>query len=286
MEKMGYIQKIRKTKFEIIRKCHLAWSHHVFKKLAKSKVPRPFQCNICGGKTAAPLVSICDREVPSCPYCASNLRMRSVIHLLSLEMFGESIPLPDFPVSQHIRGLGMSDADVYAEPLTEKFSYLNTYYHKNPKFDITAINAEEPGKFDFVISCDVLEHVRPPTIRAFRNLKTILKAGGAAILTVPYMLLENTWEHFPDLQRFEIIDDGEGRKLVNTMADGEKQEFRELVFHSGPGATIELRIFTKSSIRNELKKSGFGEIEFCKCNEPRYGIIWPLNWSLPIVARG
>lgn len=282
---MSYIRKIRKAKFEIIRKGHLTCSRHIFKKLARSKVPRPFQCNVCGRKTAASLVDICDREVPSCSQCGSNLRIRSVIHLLSLEMFGESMPLPDFPVSQHIRGLGMSDADVYAGQLTKKFSYLNTYYHKSPKFDITAIKVEEYAKFNFVISCDVLEHVRPPVIRAFHNLKTLLKVGGTAILTVPYMLLENTWEHYPDLQRFDIIDDGDGRKLVNTTANGEKQEFKELVFHGGSGSTIEMRIFTKSSVRNELEKSGFREIEFCKCDEPRYGIVWPLNWSLPIVAR-
>ncbi len=280
-----YIQKIRRTKFELIRKCHIAWSNHIFKQLAKSKFPKPFQCNICGAKTEALLVKLCDRESSSCSHCGSSLRIRSVIHLLSLEMFGESIPLPYFPVRKDIYGLGMSDADAYAKLLAEKFSYSNTYYHKEPKFDITSVGIGEHYKFNFVISCDVLEHVRAPTIEAFYNLKAMLQERGIVILTVPYMLLEDTLEHFPDLNLFEIIDDGDSKKLINTTVYGEKQEFTELTFHGGPGATMELRIFTKSSIKKEFEKSGFHKIEFCKCDEPQYGIIWPLNWSLPIVAR-
>lgn len=282
---MSYIRKIRKMKFELIRRCHLAWYNHVFKQLAGSKALKPFRCNICGLKTEASLVKICDREISSCTNCGSNLRMRSVIHLLSLELFGESITLPEFPGNKDIYGLGMSDREEYAEPLSKKFSYINTYYHKPPKFDITCVDARMYKKFDFVISCDVFEHVKAPTILAFSNLRKILKDDGIVILTIPYMLFENTWEHFPELNEFKIVEDGMGKKLINTTIHGEQQEFTNLSFHGGQGATLELRVFTKSSIKHELKKSGFRKIEFSKCYEPRFGIAGPINWSLPITAR-
>jgi hypothetical protein len=41
-----------------------------------------------------------------------------------------------FPVLKGIRGLGMSDSLDYAQTLAEKFDYPNTYYDREPKFDI------------------------------------------------------------------------------------------------------------------------------------------------------
>jgi SAM-dependent methyltransferase len=202
-----------------------------------------------------------------------------------MELFGQSMILPEFPVNKNIYGLGMSDREEYAELLTKKFSYTNTYYHQQPEFDITCVDAKLYKKFDFVISCDVLEHVKPPTIIAFNNLRKILKDDGLLILTIPYMLFENTWEHFPELNKFKIVEDGMEKKLVNITIHGEQQEFTNLSFHGGQGATLELRVFTKSSIKQELKKSGFREIEFSKCYEPTFGISEPINWSLPIMAK-
>ncbi len=282
---MNVIRKLRKAKFELIRKCHLLRYDYIFKKLSQNSTPIPFTCNICGDRTEALLVDMCGREISSCNSCGSNLRMRSVIHLLSAELFGESIPLPDFPKNKNIFGWGMSDRDEYARLLAEKFSYTNTFYHKEPKFDITSIDRKMAKKFDFMLSCDVFEHVRPPTIRSFSNLHYLLKDGGVAIITVPYMLFEETWEHFPELDNFKIVNDSVGPKLINTTQRGQKQEFRELIFHGGDGSTLELRIFTKSSLHQELAMNGFKDVEFCKCNVPEYGIFWPISWSLPIKIK-
>jgi len=80
------------------------------------------------------------------------MRMRSIIHLLSLELFAESIPLSDFPFQPSLKGIGMSDWDGYAEPLAKKLGYTNTFYHKEPRLDITAIDPDSERTLDFIIS--------------------------------------------------------------------------------------------------------------------------------------
>src|SRR5918997_4002416 len=95
-----------------------------------------YQCNVCAQACAA-LVDELDREVPSCQSCGSTVRWRSMIHVLSTELFGESLALPDMVMNRNITGIGMSDWDGYAVPLAEKFNYRNTYYHQEPKLDIT-----------------------------------------------------------------------------------------------------------------------------------------------------
>src|SRR4051794_23491809 len=48
-----------------------------------------FQCNVCGhGNTRIPLGVAQTREAPSCVVCGSSLRMRSVVYLLAMELFG------------------------------------------------------------------------------------------------------------------------------------------------------------------------------------------------------
>ena len=63
-------------------------------------------------------------EPASCA-CGSNVRVRALIHLLSVELFGHSIVLADFPVMKSIRGLGMTDKACYADVLASKFDYKN-----------------------------------------------------------------------------------------------------------------------------------------------------------------
>ena len=86
-----------------------------------------FLCNICGTASGVRPGQL-QREVASCPTCNSTVRFRSVIHVLSVELFGESLVLTDFPVRKDIRGIGMSDWGVYAALLGEKLDYMNTFF--------------------------------------------------------------------------------------------------------------------------------------------------------------
>jgi hypothetical protein len=92
-----------------------------------------------------------------------------MLQALSLELFGVNLALPDFPFVKSLHGLGTSDDSSYAFHLTEKLDYRNTFYDREPRFDIANPPADEFGKYDFLISSEVFEHVPPPVEAAFCN---------------------------------------------------------------------------------------------------------------------
>src|SRR5262245_31373611 len=98
-----------------------------------------FRCNICD-QICIKQVNELSREVPSCGCCESTVRLRGMVHVLSLELFGRSLSLSEFPSRSDLRGLGMSDWDLYASKLAQKFDYINTYFHREPKLDICDID--------------------------------------------------------------------------------------------------------------------------------------------------
>ncbi len=55
-----------------------------------------FVCNVCGHENrGVPTEHVQNREFQSCGNCRSSLRMRSVMHTLSQELFGRAMTLPD-----------------------------------------------------------------------------------------------------------------------------------------------------------------------------------------------
>ncbi len=254
---------------------------------APSARPLRFRCNICGEHNTAILDDL-QREKPTCTTCGSTARARAIIRALSVELFrGESEALPDWPLWKEVSGLGMTDWEGYAARLAEKFSYTNTFLHKEPWLDVAAeeVPAHWIESCDFVISSEVLEHVLPPVSRAFQNVYNILKPGGVLILTVPYGLMPDTQEHFSDLYDFQIVEDRGTSVLRNTTREGEVQEFRNLVFHGGPGSTLEMRVFSENALVRLLREAGFEEIKVHRKPDIVHGVWWPEPWSLPISAR-
>jgi SAM-dependent methyltransferase len=244
-----------------------------------------FYCNICS-KLSLTDVRRLDRETPTCQACHSNARVRAVIQVLSTELFHENLLLPDFPTRREIHGLGMTDWEGYAVKLAEKFAYQNTYYHKEPRLDIAAANiaSEFTGK-DFIISSDVFEHVVPPVSRAFENVWKMLKPGGVFVLTVPYSTQQETVEHFPELNEFSVVERDGSFVLRNKTRTGVVQEFNDLVFHGGPGTTLEMRVFSETALIQHLKDAGFAHIKVHQTADLVHGIWWPQPWSLPLSAR-
>lgn len=243
-----------------------------------------YKCNVCG-KDCMTKTEELKREEPSCPGCASTVRMRALVHVLSTELFGKRLAISDFPDRQDIRGAGMSDWEGYASRLKDKLDYKNTYYHKEPRLDITSINPGLEGTLDFIISTDVFEHVESPVSRAFDNARKLLKPGGVFIFTVPYTKDAETKEHFPNLYQYEIQGKGNGRILKNITRDGVEETFNNLIFHGGDGSTLELRVFSEQSLIKEFSAAGFNNVQIY--NKPCYefGIVWEHDWSLPIAAR-
>src|ERR1035437_7783872 len=100
-----------------------------------------FICNVCGSRNA---IAEFAAEPASCA-CGSNVRTRALIHLLSMELFGRSLILADFPRLKSVRGLGMSDKPCYASILQEKFDYRNTFYDQEPRFDFSQPHGDLAG---------------------------------------------------------------------------------------------------------------------------------------------
>ena len=243
-----------------------------------------FTCNICRARAATRIEDL-GRETRSCPECGSTARSRAVVHVLSMELFGASFALDEFPDRRDLRGLGLTDWAGYATRLAEKLDYVNTFYDREPRLDITAIDPAIEGSLDFLIASDVFEHVAPPVSHAFENARRLLKPNGVLVLTVPYGPKGATVEHFPELHDYELVE-REGRPMLrNVTKAGVAQEFNELIFHGGPGFTLELRQFSEKDLLGSLGDAGFREVRIY--SEPRfdYGIYWGHDRLLPVAAR-
>lgn len=242
-----------------------------------------FNCNICGARS--PITgSIDDRESGQCTGCGSTVRLRSIILVLSRTLFGCDIQLPEFPVLKTIQGLGISDSEIYSRRLSRYFSYSNTYFHREPRLDLTNPNPSDFGRYDFVICSEVLEHVESPVERAFEALRRLLKPDGFLIATVPYSLDAATEEHFKDIGNPALAVVNQRLVVVGQLPDGEYKVYDNLVFHGGPGATLEMRLFSETDIRSKLLGVGFPEVRFENKGNIEFGISFTNPCSLPIVA--
>lgn len=240
-----------------------------------------FVCNICGRLNEKEHFA---SEAASCE-CGSNVRIRALIHLLSLELFGESRLLVDFPVLKSIRGLGMSDQEGYAQILAEKFGYINTYYDRGPRMDFLASHPELYGGYDFILSADVLEHIAPPVDRALDEVCRLLKPRGFFALTVFCNPDDNLREHFPELHTYRTIALGDQMVLINQRVDGSLEIHGNLVFHGGSGATLEMREFGITALKQKLRSSGFCEVTLLTEDIPNWGILFDQDVSQPLIAR-
>ncbi len=234
-----------------------------------------FRCNICGFANVMALDTVSSRDRPSCISCYSPLRLRTVIHALSTELFGASFLLGDFPDSPNLRGVGLSDWEGYAEGLSKKLDYTNTFYDEQPVLDLTRdIDPGMVAKFDFVIATDVFEHIAPPVSAAFANLRRLLKEDGVLIFSVPYKKDGETEEHFIDAVQAE-----------SALLSARHRSSEKIRFHAGPGLTLEMRLFSEPALVRELQDAGFGSLRFYRYDQPQWGILSDEDISLVIATR-
>ena len=247
--------------------------------------PTVFLCNLCGASNSVDAAQI-DRETPSCGGCGSTVRFRGIVAILASELWGRPLPLWSFPDGDHNRGVGLSDAECYAKGLAERLNYTNTFYHQDPLLDIAVPpGAEQQNQYDFLISSEVFEHVPPPAKNAFSNAALLLKPGGLLLLTVPYRPEGQTEEHFPHLHEYDIVETTSGYVLNNVRLDGTRERFDSLVFHGGPGSTLEMRVFSLTDLVVQLKQAGFSEPRIWDDAFPEWGVYWRQPWPLPLTAR-
>ena len=242
-----------------------------------------YRCNACGQPTSTSRGEL-GREKPSCPGCGSTVRFRAVIEAVTKSLLGYSMTLPEIPERRDLRAVGLSDWYVMAARLAERLNYTNTFYDDEPRLDITHPPRQLLGQLDLVIASDVFEHVPRPIGRAFTGAFDLLKPGGVLVLTVPYSLDADTVEHFPELGTYAIVTLGEQRILVNRTSNGTIEVFENLVFHGGPGFTLEMRLFSLNGLEKAMRDAGFVDIDVLG-DAPEFGIIWNEPWGRPLVAR-
>jgi SAM-dependent methyltransferase len=241
-----------------------------------------FTCNICDARTEAAALEP-GRESMPCARCASTVRMRSAMLGLSTGLFGTMMAIADFPRRPKRRGVGLSDWDGYARRLRRAFDYRNTFVHRSPKLDITAVPVRERARYDFVIAIDVFEHVPPPVRLAFEGAAALLKPGGVFVFSVPYTLCPTTVEHFADLARYEVVTLLGHRCLVYETTSGELRVRTDLVFHGGEGSTLEMRLFSRDDVVAHLRAAGFTGIREIG-DAPEWGVVYDNPCSQTIVS--
>jgi SAM-dependent methyltransferase len=242
-----------------------------------------FQCNICGESNRLPLKTL-SREMASCRRCHSTPRWRALVSVLSIELLGRSLILPDFPSLPQVRGIGLEDWPGYANILAKKFAYTNTFHDREPQLDLTS--PPEPDlqdSCDFVLSSDVFQFIPAPVERFLSNCLNLLKPGGVLVLTVPYSLESRTLEYFPPLGTYSVIDlDGE-KLMINRTKSGKLQLFDNLRFPDQALMPL-MRLFSRDGLVEALSKAGFVDIDVVLGDEG-HGARWNESWSLPLVAR-
>src|ERR1700722_8324126 len=105
-----------------------------------------------------------------------------------------------------------------------------------------------------------MERPPPPIEAAFANLFRLLKPDGILILTSPYNLGDKTTERFTGLHEYSITSVGGKTVLVNRRRDGSIEVFEDLIFHGGPGSTVEMRVFQEEPLRENLLRAGFSSV--------------------------
>jgi len=243
-----------------------------------------FTCNLCGRAGALDLGRL-QREERTCLGCGSTLRQRALLAALSRKLFhGRVLPVAEWRGVEHTNVIGISDGELMAEVLAGKLSYRNTFLHRPPVLDLCAPAECYNEACDVAICSDVLEHVRPPVEDALAGLRRIVRPGGFALITVPCLAARSSVEHFPDLHDYRIVEHDGVRTLVNRTPDGRVQEFRDLVFHGGPGETLEMRQFGLADLERRLRNAGFDRVEIHAQPAFNHGVYWCAPYAVPIVA--
>ncbi|HXX79923.1 MAG TPA: class I SAM-dependent methyltransferase [Thermodesulfovibrionales bacterium] len=123
----------------------------------------------------------------------------------------------------------------------------------------------DDNKFDFILTSDVMEHI-PEPYQAFREIRRILKPGGAHIFTVPFYQT-----HYFDEKRAEIRDN----RVIHHM---------EPMYHmdpNNPNGILVYNIFSLEMVLH-LSRIGFRTVMH-KLYDFRYGIFG--NNGIVFVSR-
>jgi hypothetical protein len=87
------------------------------------------------------------------------------------------------------------------------------------------------------------------------------------------------------LYDYRLVETDAGWRLENRTADDKVEVHGDLVFHGGPGTTLEMRLFSRLALEREFAAAGFARMRIADEPFPAFGIEWPEPWSVPMVAH-
>jgi len=219
-----------------------------------------FTCVVCGRTSRSGLPG---RESMQCHRCGATWRARAMVLGVLQSLSYSNTALRNVREDWSIRGLGTSDDIKIAKQLVNKFDYVNTYYHKGPKLDLTDVDPQWRECAQFVICSDVLEHVPPPTHFAIEGLYSVVASGGAAIISIPYTTADTTIEFYPKLERDEV----QGNQVIWHDSNGVQHFDDNPEFHGGAGQTLAFRVWSLAKFEEALLRAGFSSVERLKFNK-------------------
>lgn len=219
-------------------------------------------------------------------------RYRAICYILTKELYGDVKIIKELECNKDISGIGITESE-WSKILENAFNYTNTYVCKDPYFNIyDNNNIDKFNNLDFIVISDTFKHISPypGILDAFKNLYKMLKPGGVVIFSEPYSLSAHK-EHYPTLYDYEFVNIDNKYTIHNNTIYGDIETFDNLKFHGKPPHTIEMRVFSKNSIKYFFEQSGFIDITFHKITKDmnKYGIYFSknnnINWSLIVSAR-
>jgi len=224
----------------------------------------PGMCNICGG-SAGFAIKISEDELPrlsdvtwsdalnsrinlreniGCCSCPCNSRHRALMSVF-MGTLNRGTVLSKIPADNGIVIFESSGMASYNNILASKFSYINTSYNKEiiePGTYDTRLYADlqrmpyEDNTFDYIITGDVLEHVRD-YMSAIEECFRVLKPGGFMLFTVPYM-------------------HSMGKNHVKVLPQGDRDVFLEEPEYHGKSRSLVYRVYGRELL-DDLERSGF-----------------------------
>ncbi len=199
------------------------------------------------------------RERLSCPNCRLNNRMRATIHLFLEEcnpiknsyiyLTEQVTPLYKYFKNNFSNVIG-------SEYLGNQISYGSVLENGIRNESLTELSFED-GKFDFILSFDVLEHI-PDYQKAFAECYRVLNSNGKMLFTVPFR------------QRSE-------KNLIRAKLDsqGNLVHVEKPVYHGDPINNKGILCFQEFGwqILDELKDVGFDEVKAIIYGSGFYGYL-------------
>mgnify|MGYP000968434129 CR=1 FL=1 len=152
-----------------------------------------------------------------------------------------------------------------------------------PRDIAEALGPPPEGRKNFYYA-DIPDEIRDELWDRYREAIAPLRDGGKLIFTVPFEHEGEPVEHFPELHDWTLAEHAGRWTLTNVTRDGVTQTFDDLVFHGGPGSTLEMRVFSRSSVARAFLDAGFARVRYADDTWLPFGIHWPEPWSVPIVA--